>query len=138
VVLIIQHLLCFYGEPKMGLLDRFFTGNLPSISPEEAYQRIRMDSRYVIVDVRQPVETRSGSVPGAVLIPLTEIGKRFSELSRDRPVLTICRSGHRSPIAARRLKRAGFDVINISGGTIGWLKAGLPIERRVEGDAGAG
>jgi rhodanese-related sulfurtransferase len=81
----------------------------------------------VIVDVRQPVETRSGTVPGAVLIPLSEFGRRMVELPRDRPILTICRSGHRSPLAARQLKQAGYDVTDVAGGMMAWERAGLPL-----------
>lgn len=112
----------------MGWYERLFGGGVRSISPREAYDRLQRDPAAVIVDVRQPVETASGTVPGAVLIPLTEFGARLQELPRDRPILTICRSSHRSPLAARQLKRAGYDVTNVAGGTMGWEKAGLPIE----------
>jgi rhodanese-related sulfurtransferase len=61
-----------------------------------------------------------------VFIPLTEFAGRLSELPRDRPILTICRSSHRSPLAARQLQRAGYNVTNVSGGTMAWEKAGLP------------
>lgn len=122
----------------MGWYERLISRNVPNITPAEAYRRLQEDSDVVIVDVRQPVETSSGTVPGAVLIPLTEFGRRMNELPRDRPILTICRSSHRSPIAARQLKRAGFDVTNVSGGTIGWQKAGLPITGDDQGSAGAG
>jgi rhodanese-related sulfurtransferase len=98
-----------------------------SISPAEAYQRLQARPEVVIVDVRQPVETRSGTVPGAVLIPLSEFGRRLAELPRDRPILTICRSGHRSPLAARQLKQAGYDVTDVDGGMMAWERAGLPI-----------
>jgi rhodanese-related sulfurtransferase len=98
-----------------------------SISPAEAYQRLQARPEVVIVDVRQPVETRSGTVPGAVLIPLSEFGRRLAELPRDRPILTICRSGHRSPLAARQLKQAGYDVTDVDGGIMAWERAGLPI-----------
>ncbi|WP_374687745.1 rhodanese-like domain-containing protein [Promineifilum sp.] len=111
----------------MGLLDALLAGKVPSVSPDEAYRRLQADARVVIVDVRQPVETRAGVIPGAVLIPLTEFGGRLAELPRDRPILTICRSSHRSPIAARQLKRAGYDVTDVSGGMIAWKRAGLPI-----------
>ena len=104
----------------MGWNERLISRHVPNISPEEAYRLLQSDPRVIIVDVRQPVETASGSVPGAVLIPLTEFGRRMEELPRDRPILTICRSSHRSPIAARRLKRAGYEVTNVLGGTMGW------------------
>ena len=111
----------------MGLYRRFLGGGVGSISPAEAYLRLQARPEVVIVDVRQPVETRSGTVPGAVLIPLTEFGRRLDELPRDRPILTICRSGHRSPLAARQLKQAGYDVTDVDGGIMAWERAGLPI-----------
>ncbi len=111
----------------MGLYRRLFGGGVKSISPEEAHRRLQADTEVVIVDVRQPLETRAGSVPGAVLIPLTEFARRLAELPRDRPILTICRSGHRSPIAARQLRAAGYDVTDVDGGTLAWERAGLPL-----------
>lgn len=122
----------------MGWYERLISRNVPNISPEAAYQRLLDDPQVIIVDVRQPVETQSGSVPGAVLIPLTEFGRRLAELPHDRPILTICRSSHRSPIAARQLKRAGYDVTNVLGGTMAWQAAGLPLTREGDGNAGAG
>lgn len=121
----------------MGIFDALLGGKVASVSAREAYRRLLEDANVVIVDVRQPVETRSGTVPGAVLIPLTEFGGRLAELPRDRPILTICRSGHRSPLAARQLKRAGYQVTDVEGGTMAWEKAGLPLTRG-QGSAGAG
>ena len=111
----------------MGFLSGLWGKRVSTIEPGEAYRRLQEDDRVIIVDVRQPVETRAGSVPGAVLIPLTEFGRRLEELPRDRPILTICRSGHRSPVAARQLRRAGYDVTDVMGGTIAWERAGLPL-----------
>lgn len=121
----------------MGWYERLISRNVPNISPGEAYRRLQEEAGVIIVDVRQPIETAAGSVPGAVLIPLTEFGRRLAELPRDRPILTICRSSHRSPIAARQLKQAGYDVTNVSGGTMAWEKAGLPLTRESRGSAGA-
>jgi len=111
----------------MGILGALFSKKVAVISPQEAYRRLQEEADTIIVDVRQPVETRAGSVPGAVLIPLTEFGRRMAELPRDRPILTICRSGHRSPLAARQLKRAGYEVTDVDGGTLAWEHAGLPL-----------
>lgn len=40
-----------------------------------------------ILDVRQPVEYKSSHIPGAVLIPLPELGDRLSELDPEKPTL---------------------------------------------------
>ena len=122
----------------MGWYERLISRNVPNISPAEAYKRLQGNAKVIIVDVRQPLETASGTIPGAVLIPLSEFGRRMAELPRDRPILTICRSSHRSPIAARQLKRAGYDVTNVSGGTLAWQRAGLPMTGDDPGSAGAG
>ena len=111
----------------MWLLSALRQKKVSQITPKDAYRRLQADPRTVIVDVRQPVETRAGSVPGAVLIPLTDFGGRMAELPRDRPILTICRSGHRSPLAARQLKQAGYEVTDVAGGTLAWERAGLPL-----------
>jgi rhodanese-related sulfurtransferase len=112
----------------MGLFESLVSPGVANITPQEAHRRMLRDPDIVVVDVRQPIETQSGSLPGAVLIPLTEFGRRIDELPKDRPILTICRSSHRSPIAARQLKKAGYKVTNISGGINSWQKAGLPLE----------
>lgn len=77
-----------------------------------------------IVDVREPEEFTGGlgHLPGAKLIPLGDVAKRMSELSRDRPVVTVCRAGGRSAQAAIILQQAGFDqVANLAGGMLRWL-----------------
>ena len=109
----------------MGILDFLFGPSVAQISVKEAHQRLR-NKDVVMVDVRQPVELEAGVAPGAVSIPLTEFGRRFDELPRDKQILTICRSSHRSPMAAKKLAKAGYDVTDVAGGMIAWEQAGLP------------
>ncbi|MCA9954200.1 MAG: rhodanese-like domain-containing protein [Anaerolineales bacterium] len=113
----------------MSIFSRIFGPKVAQISVQEAHNLLHSTEPPVIVDVRQPGETQSGTAPGAVLIPLTEFGRRFSELPQDRPILTICQSSHRSPFAARRLKKAGYEVQDVKGGMFAWQQAGLPVER---------
>jgi rhodanese-related sulfurtransferase len=51
------------------------------------------------------------------------------ELDRDRPVAFLCHSGARSSRATGIAIRAGYDAVNVRGGTIGWRRAGLPLTR---------
>lgn len=111
------------------ILARLLGPRVPRIAPEEAFRRAGGDeAQALIVDVRQPVEYASGTIPGATLIPLTELGQRMAELPQERQIMTICRSGHRSPIAARRLKKAGYNVLDVTGGIDAWRGASLPVE----------
>lgn len=72
-----------------------------------------------ILDTRTRSEYDAWHIPGAVLIPYTELRDRLDELPRDKPVYTYCRSGFRSYIAYCVLKQNGFDeVAFLSGGVM--------------------
>jgi glyoxylase-like metal-dependent hydrolase (beta-lactamase superfamily II)/rhodanese-related sulfurtransferase len=84
-----------------------------------------------IVDVREAHEFDGplGRVPGSVPIPLGALGARANELSKDRPVVTVCRAGARSAQATVILKKAGFEnVANMAGGMLRWRAQQLPTE----------
>jgi len=72
----------------------------------------------LILDVRDPFELAVENVEGAVNIPLGQLRARLDELPRDRTIHVFCRSGQRSYYATRLLLQNGFDVKNISGGTL--------------------
>jgi rhodanese-related sulfurtransferase len=80
-----------------------------------------------LLDVREYEEWDAGHVPEAVHIPLGELGARYAELARDRPLYVICRSGLRSDHAAHALAGAGWDASNVADGMMGWHAAGLPM-----------
>ncbi len=80
-----------------------------------------------LLDVREDEEWDAGHAPGAVHIPLGDLGARYTELDRDRPLYVICRSGNRSARAAHALAEAGWDASNVADGMIGWQTAGLPM-----------
>lgn len=87
--------------------------------------------RLQIVDVREGDEFDGplGHIRGARPIPLSDLPKRSDELSRDRPVVTVCRSGARSAQAVVLLQKAGFvDVANLAGGMVRWRAEGHPVE----------
>ncbi len=71
-----------------------------------------------LLDVRQPVELKVESVPGAVNIPLAQLRSRLGELPRDREILVICRSAQRAYYATRILLQNGFKARNLSGGML--------------------
>ncbi|MFB0508630.1 MAG: rhodanese-like domain-containing protein [Thermodesulfobacteriota bacterium] len=41
----------------------------------------------LVVDVREPAEYEQGHIPGAILIPLSELHDRLSEIDLQKPVL---------------------------------------------------
>jgi rhodanese-related sulfurtransferase len=80
-----------------------------------------------LVDVREDDEWQAGHIDGARHIPLRELGARAGELSKDRPILAVCRSGSRSAAAVRGLRQMGYEAENLEGGVTAWSKAGLPL-----------
>jgi sulfur dioxygenase len=84
-----------------------------------------------IVDVREPAEYDGplGHIPGSRLVPLGELQWHAQEFSKDKPVVTVCRSGARSAQAAVLLRKSGFEkVANLAGGMLRWRAQQLPAE----------
>jgi len=66
------------------------------------------------VDVRSPQEFASGSVNGAVNIPLDQVGSRISEFKEKKEIVVFCRSGNRSSQAKSILESNG--ITNVTNG----------------------
>jgi rhodanese-related sulfurtransferase len=70
----------------------------------------------LFLDVREPMElAMSGTLKGAVNIPLGELEKRIKEVPRDRPIVTMCARGVRAAKAAGLLAARGYDVTGSTG-----------------------
>jgi rhodanese-related sulfurtransferase len=81
-----------------------------------------------LIDVREPVEFAQAHVPGARLIPMGSLSARLDELERGRTVYVICATGNRSATMCRVLAAAGFDAVNVAGGTTAWIRSGRTVE----------
>jgi rhodanese-related sulfurtransferase len=81
-----------------------------------------------ILDVREPSEWTQFHIPGATLIPLGDLPNRLNEVPKDREVVVVCRTGHRSAQGRDILLNAGFNkVTSMAGGVTQWQAQGLPI-----------
>ncbi len=107
----------------MGLFTRTPSTDTASLAEKLAQRSVH------VLDVRQPSEWRHGHIRGSQNVPLMQLKRRLATLPRDRTIVTICASGHRSNAAARTLQRAGYQVENLKGGMHAWTKAGLPVEK---------
>lgn len=105
-----------------------FAWKIPALEPAEAWAAHQRND-LVLVDVRERPEWRSGVVAEAVRIPLHELSHRVNELPRDRTVAFLCRSGHRSLLAAGKARRHGLSTVSVKGGMLAWSPAGLPFSK---------
>ena len=74
----------------------------------------------LLIDVRTKEAYLEGYIPKAVLYPLSEIQRaKTFEFPKNQTIFVYCRSGRRSGIARKILKKHGYKVKNI-GGIIKW------------------
>ena len=93
-----------------------------NITAEEARQIMDSKKGYIILDVRTQEEYDQGHIPGAILIPDTEIEAQAEKVltDKDQLILVYCCSGHRSKLAAEALVELGYTNIKEFGGIIDW------------------
>lgn len=95
-------------------------GRVKKISVEEAKGLIQKPYVFLL-DVREPKEYEEGHLPGATLIPLSELPDRISELKDKKEIIAYCRSGVRS-LAAANLIAHDLDIntYSMEGGIRAW------------------
>jgi rhodanese-related sulfurtransferase len=108
------------------LLQSLFRPTPNAVTATEAHSAVRHGPA-VLLDVREPQEWQAGHAPQANHIPLGRLESRLAELPRDRQVITVCRSGRRSALAAQQLVAHGYQAVNLTGGMTAWAAAGLPV-----------
>ena len=87
-----------------------------------------------LIDVRTPVEYREVHVEIARNVPLDQLDVTTQMHGRNGsatdPLYVICRSGSRGQQACEKFLAAGFpNVVNVEGGTLACVEAGLPVVR---------
>jgi len=83
-----------------------------------------------LVDVRPKGEFESGTIAGAINIPLDEIEQRHDELLKikELPIVLICAMGRNAGLAGEKLQKHGYLETHIlKGGLATWQQEGLPL-----------
>jgi sulfur dioxygenase len=114
------------ADPDWAPLTATFSG-IFEVDPQWVAQNA---GRVQLLDVREPDEFVGplGHIEGAVLIPLGTLPEHVGALSKDAPIVAICRSGVRSVQAINFLKQAGFArLANLPGGMMRWHQEGLAV-----------
>lgn len=97
---------------------------------QELRERIGAGEPVTVVDVREPFEALSGTLPHALRIPLAELGSRWKELESIDEIVCYCADGARSLEAATLLRQNGlFNATSLEGGIAAWIDVGGAVVR---------
>ena len=73
----------------------------------------------IVIDVREDYELEeTGTIKGAIHIPMNEVPNRLNEITKEREIYILCRSGVRSYNVAKYLNELGYEAMNLDGGII--------------------
>lgn len=105
------------------------TKTVEQVPVEKVSELIQTEKHVQFVDVRRVAEHNNGHAVQTLNIPLDKLSKELDNLDPNLPTYVICQSGYRSSLGASILENAGFsNIYNVTGGTEGWIKAGLDTE----------
>lgn len=114
-----------YFDVAESEVTKCMTETYESATPQELSPRIE-SGEVKLLDVRAATEFSEGHIVNAEHRFLGNLLRELNQISKLKPVVTQCLAGGRSAIAASILQRAGFDVINMTGGYKAWRVANLP------------
>lgn len=102
---------------------------LEPVTREELIDRLAA-GEIALLDVRPGDEFALGHLPGAVSLPLEELGQRLAELPRDREIVAYCRGPYcvLSFEAVAALRAKGYRVRRLEDGFPEWKAAGMDVE----------
>lgn len=111
-------------------LTIFAGAEVVTITAKKAAARLKKDPKIVVVDIRTPDEFAKGHIKGAVNINMNaeDFAAKLGKLDRDKTYLMHCKSGGRSSASIPVWNRLGFkNVLHLTSGTLGWVKAKQPL-----------
>ena len=99
-----------------GYLSRL---GIKRLSPKEVDQKKGM----VLIDIRTDKEYENGHIPGAVHVPLADIGDKVKKIRKEKELVVYCQHGNRSIWAIKRLMGMGYkNLYSIKGGYNAWKR----------------
>jgi len=101
--------------------------NFESIDAKQAIHLLENDDNVTLLDVRTIQEYKSGHLRDATLIPVQALAQNLGMLKQDKNkrIIVYCRTGSRSVSASRILEKNGFTPLNVKGGIIQLMGAGV-------------
>ena len=98
----------------------------------EDFDRLRVTTNHVVLDVRTPEEYRAGHVPHSVNLNVhdPDFAKQLKSLDPSKTYLVHCARGKRSALATDQMTQRGLtNVLDFTGGFELWQKSGKPVTK---------
>ena len=120
---------------QVAEIDRLARGylgeseGLEPVSREELARRLRRKD-VVVLDVRPAPEYASGHIAGARSVPVEELSRRLTGVSKESDVVAYCRGPYCvfAHDAVRMLRKRGYRASRLEDGFPEWRDAGLPVD----------
>jgi rhodanese-related sulfurtransferase len=105
-----------------------------TISPRQLAELVTAGRNIDLIDVRTPAEYDEVHLDNARNIPMDQLDPKVLVQQRgtspSEPIYVICRTSSRSRQVCEKLLKAGLTaVVNVEGGTLACIDAGLPFTR---------
>ncbi|MEM9217443.1 MAG: molybdopterin-synthase adenylyltransferase MoeB [Cyanobacteria bacterium P01_F01_bin.150] len=118
----------FCGIPQAKEMEAKEQAASAEMTVQELKELLDSDANdYVLLDVRNPHEAEIAKIPGAVLVPLSDIEngngvEQVKDLLNGHRLIAHCKIGGRSAKALAVLKDAGISGTNVKGGILAWSR----------------
>src|ERR1700743_3941996 len=91
---------------------------MKEVSVQELKEKMDNGENFQLIDVREDFEYETSNI-GGLLIPLGGVLIEADKISKDKPVVIMCRSGKRSAAAIMQLEQKGYtNLYNLQGGIL--------------------
>ncbi len=113
------------GGMAAWVTSGYKTNHVTQISAEDLHEMVTGSEKFILLDVRAPLEFEDGHIEGAINIPVADLRERHTELKKQDATILVCSSGNRSSLGVSILRQHGFkNLYNVAGGMTGYSAAG--------------
>jgi rhodanese-related sulfurtransferase len=100
----------------------FNNNQFNTISPKDAYERLKSKEDIILLDVRTQEEYEEKHIPNSINIPLNLLAQVEKKLpDKNKTIFVYCLSGSRSATASKLLSKFGYTNIYNMGGINSWF-----------------
>jgi len=95
--------------------------NIKEISVQSLNKKINNNEDFSLIDVRENKELKISKISQAIHIPMNAIPDNLNQISSEKMIIIMCKSGGRSAKVCEYLSAQGYsNIYNLKGGIISW------------------